>query len=306
MPLPLRCPLCSAASAEQCVVTPHVYGSPAGRGNAFFHCLSCDVRYQFPGLSPSEATKFYAAEFEHFMAGRSGDLGGWLKTDDHISANEATRLRRMSYIEPYLDDQADLLEVGCSSGFMLYPLLKKGCNCTGIEPSGVFREFISGRGINVYDSFENMRTQNRTDRFNLIMHFFVLEHIQDPLAFLLDQLSLLKPNGHIVFEVPNAADPLYSLYDIPEFEKFYWSVAHPWYFSEISLQYLLDQTNHPYKIHREQRYDLSNHMIWARDGKPGGSQRFTPDLGKEIEELYKDALKKSGKCDTLIGVISKS
>ena len=56
---------------------------------------------------------------------------------------------------------------------------------------------------------------------------------------------------------------------------------------------------------RDQRYDLSNHMIWARDGKPGGMNFFTEELGTEIESNYKQSLIKSGKCDTLIAVISK-
>jgi hypothetical protein len=115
----------------------------------------------------------------------------------------------------------------------------------------------------------------------------------------------LNPGGKIIFEIPNAADVLYSVYDIPAFERFYWSVAHPWYFTEQSLIYLLDKLNRPYEILFDQRYDLSNHMTWARDGKPGGMGRYTAQLGEELEEFYKASLIKSKKCDTLIGVLTK-
>ena len=120
------------------------------------------------------------------------------------------------------------------------------------------------------------------------------------------QLSLLKKGGKIIIEIPNVADPLYSIYDIPAFERFYWSIAHPWYFSEISLKFLLDQLGHEYEILLDQRYDLSNHLIWARDGKPGGMGRFTDKLGSELEESYKRALIQNRHCDTLIAVITKS
>jgi SAM-dependent methyltransferase len=136
------------------------------------------------------------------------------------------------------------------------------------------------------------------------MHFFVLEHIAEPLPFLQSQLALLRPGGRIVFEIPNAADPLYSVYDIAAFERFYWSVAHAWYFSEASLQHLLQQFGRPYEILREQRYDLSNHMVWARDGRPGGLGRFTHLLGQELEDTYKRELIRSGKCDTLVASIT--
>ena len=103
----------------------------------------------------------------------------------------------------------------------------------------------------------------------------------------------------------NVADPLCSIYEIPAFERFYWSIAHPWYFSEQSLHYLLKQLGLPYEILRDQRYDLSNHMVWARDGKPGGMGRFTNKLGLELDEIYKQTLIQIGKCDTLIAIISK-
>jgi len=136
------------------------------------------------------------------------------------------------------------------------------------------------------------------------MHFFVLEHIVDPLAFLQHQIKLLKPGGKIIFEIPNAADVLYSVYEIPAFERFYWSIAHPWYFSEKSLTYLLNKLDMKFDILLDQRYDLSNHIKWARDGKPGGMGMYTNALGEEIEILYKRNLIKTKNCDTLIGIIT--
>ncbi|MDD5298978.1 MAG: class I SAM-dependent methyltransferase [Gallionella sp.] len=303
MALPEKCPMCLAGREKQSVVTPHVYGGNV-RGHAFFHCQDCDVRYQYPGLTPEEEVRFYAAEFEGFMAGRAGNKGGWDKAEDHIRANEPTRLRRMKYLQPILAKGASLLEVGCSSGFMLFPLAEAGHDCVGIEPSGVFSEYVKERGLPVYESLNQLRQLAVRSQFDAILHFFVMEHIAQPRAFLEAQLALLKPGGKIIFEIPNAADPLYSVYDIPAFERFYWSVAHPWYFSESSLHYLLGQLGRPYEILRDQRYDLSNHMVWARDGRPGGMGRFTEALGSELEESYKQALIRNGKCDTLIGIIS--
>src|SRR5579859_2716381 len=100
MALPDSCPLCGAIAAQQNVVTPHVYGSPAVN-RAFFHCSDCDVRYLYPRLNQDEERQFYAAEFEGFMVGRAGG-GGWTKAEEHIRINESTRTRRMAYLEPYL------------------------------------------------------------------------------------------------------------------------------------------------------------------------------------------------------------
>jgi len=303
MALPKNCPLCNGTIEFQSVVTPHVYSDKSNH-HAFFHCEKCDVRYQFPGPTKEEEAQFYIAEFETFMAGRAGEKGGWNKAEDHILSNENTRLRRMKYITPHLTNNIDILEVGCSSGFMLWPLQKLGHQCSGVEPSGLFSDFVRSNGIDVYNSIDDITRINI--QYDLILHFFVLEHISAPLPFLLQQLALLKPGGKIVFEIPNAADPLYSVYDIPAFERFYWSVAHPWYFSEKSLHYLLKELACSYEIFGEQRYDLSNHMVWARDGKPGGMNRYTEKLGTEVEDCYKQSLIKTGRCDTLVAHIKKS
>lgn len=304
MALPERCPLCGADARSQTVVTCHVYGDRDGE-RAFFHCAGCDVRYLFPGLTAEQEAKFYASEFEAFMAGRAGAAGGWSQVEDHIRANEPTRQRRMQYLRPRLRSGARVLEVGCSSGFMLAPLREHGHSCVGVEPSGAFGEYLRSRGLEVYGSLDELAPAGQARRFDLILHFFVLEHIAWPLPFLERLLSLLSPGGRIVFEIPNAADPLYSVYDIPAFERFYWSIAHSWYFSERSLRYLLERTGQPFTILREQRYDLSNHMVWARDGRPGGMGRFTALLGRELEDAYRQGLIAAGRCDTLVGIVGE-
>jgi len=301
--LPAQCPLCGALPENQSVVTSHVYGAKSG-DRAFFWCNSCDVRYLYPRLSAEDEQKFYRAEFEGFMNSRSGDSGGWTDGEHHVLANEATRLRRMKYLPP-LSEGSRILEIGCSSGFMLYPLHELGHCCVGVEPSGLFRAYLSDRGIKNYASLEEVPPEVSVQGFDLIMHFFVLEHIGNALEFLQVQLRMLKRGGLLVFEVPNVSDPLASIYDVPEFERFYWSIAHPWYFSERSLSYLLEKVRQKYEIKFDQRYDLSNHMIWARDGRPGGQGVFADMLGDELNAAYKQALIERKHCDTLIGFIQK-
>ncbi len=272
-------------------------------GRAFFHCSNCDVRYLYPELTAEEAAAFYAAEFEGFMAGRAGSAGGWSNVEQHIQANEPNRLRRMAYLSGYLSPGSKLLEVGCSSGFMLFPLMELGHDCTGVEPSGIFQSIparAGHAGMHLAGSIISIRESAiRSDSAFLRAR----THCLEPGNFSSASSALLRPGGKIVFEIPNAADPLYSVYEIPAFERFYWSVAHPWYFSEASLRYLLDQLGRPYEILRDQRYDLSNHMVWARDGRPGGMGRFGKLLGAELEESYKKALIRIGRCDTLIGIV---
>jgi SAM-dependent methyltransferase len=300
---PANCPLCGASSDKQSVATTHVYGDDGKR--AVFHCSHCDVRYLFPGLTPEEEHRFYAAEFESFMHMRSSSGAGWDGPEKHIVANEAQRLRRMSHLRPLLNSNSNILEVGSSSGFMLYPLIAEGHTCTAIEPSGTFSDYVRARGIKCYDSISAMSQDNPDVRFDIILHYYVLEHVSDAVSFLQDQLALLKPGGRIVFEVPHANDALTALYKIPAYEKFIWVVSHRWYFSTSSLMRSIALAGGKGQIVLDQRYDLSNHLVWAKDGKPGGLGRYTAVLGQAIENQYKRALVDAGYADTLVGIVEK-
>ncbi len=304
MAVPAQCPLCGHSREHVNVITRHVYGGKPGQ--AFYRCGHCDVSYLYPGLTPEEEKKFYAAEFSSFMSGRAGSAAGWEEPEKHVKANDWMVARRMKYLEPRLPKKGRVLEIGCSSAFMLYPLVARGLECFGVEPSGVFADYVRSRGIECYETVEDLTAGDAVGPgFDLVLHAFVLEHISTPQQFLQQQLDLLKPGGRLIFEVPNSAEPLLTLYDVPAFERFYWIVAHTWYFSERSLQYLLGKLGYPFEILLDQRYDLSNHMVWARDGRPGGMGRFTPQFGREIEDQYRQALVQSRHCDTLVAVVKK-
>lgn len=300
MSLPTQCPLCHSTADKQSVITPHVYGDEK-KSHAFFRCIDCDVIYLWPQLNERQEKKFYTKEFEKFMTSRSGESTGWENAEKHIKENAFQYERRWSYLKNALPKYGKILEFGCSSGFMLYPLMDKGYECFGIEPSNYFSHYLNAHGIKTFQSVKGIK-----ETFDVVMHFFVLEHVRDPVLFIQENLRLLKKKGQLIVEIPNAADPLYTIYDIPAFEKFYWSIAHHWYFTVKSVHCLLSKVQGiNYKILKDQRYDLSNHMIWARDGKPGGMGEFPILSFGELDKIYKKTLIDQGFCDTLVLVIEK-
>jgi SAM-dependent methyltransferase len=143
------------------------------------------------------------------------------------------------------------------------------------------------------------------EKFDLIVHFFVLEHIRDPFDFFKETYAMLKPGGRIIAEVPCANDPLTSMYTIPEFEKFYWSIAHHYYYNPESISYILEKLGYEYELIPEQRYDLSNHMTWMMEGKPGGQGKYDQIFSRQLNEKYMDDLKSKWVCDTMVVVIDK-
>ena len=169
-----------------------------------------------------------------------------------------------------------------------------------------FADYLRSRGLTCFDSMRSLKQEKLAKKgFDLIMHFFVADQTADTVKFINEQIPLLKPGGKIIFEICSTNDPLISLYKFESFDKFIWAIAQNYFFSQKSFRFMMEGFGLPYVIILDQRYDFSNHMIWARDGKPGGMGRFTDTLGEEFELQYKQALIQSGYCDTLIGVLRK-
>jgi len=288
----MKCRICGISGESQTIRANNVFGGKDEHN--FWQCSECNAIYLSPPLTVSEEKYFYKKEFEKYMSTRVGDHRDWSNAERHIKTNQDQVDRRWKFLENHIFKDMNVLEIGCSSGFMLDKFKSNDCNVVGVEPSGEFLEFIKKNGHIAFETIDEVK-----EKFDLICHFFVFEHIANPFEFLEKQLTMLNERGVIVAEIPSATDPLTSVYDIDAFEKFYWSIAHHYYYTPQSLKYVLDKMNLNYELIPEQRYDLSNHITWMTDGKPGGQFRFDNIFSNGLIEKYKQDLKDKWLCDTI-------
>jgi SAM-dependent methyltransferase len=294
-----KCRICNAVESDQFIRAPFVFG---GRDeHNFWQCKKCNSIYLYPIPTVEDEKKFYLQEFEGFMSTRVGDHRDWSNAEKHKTTNQDQVIRRLPFLEKYLKKGVNLLEIGCSSGFMLDAFKNYGVNCLGVEPSGEFSEFLEESGHACVNDISDIVDK----KFDIVTNFFVFEHIRDPFNFIKGMHDLLNDNGVIICEIPCANDPLTSLYNIDAFEKFYWSIAHHYYYTPDSLHYIMEKLGYKYKLVPEQRYDLSNHMTWMSDGKPGGQGRFSEALGENVINSYRNRLIETWKCDTVFLYIWK-
>ena len=61
-----------------------------------------------------------------------------------------------------------------------------------------------------------------------------------------------------------------------------------------------------YEIIPEQRYDLSNHLVWMQKRKPGGQGYYKNIFSEDTIENYKKDLINSWHCDTMFIELRKS
>jgi 2-polyprenyl-3-methyl-5-hydroxy-6-metoxy-1,4-benzoquinol methylase len=116
-----------------------------------------------------------------------------------------------AFIEESLPD-GDLeglavLEIGCGDGALLEQLAHQGARVVGVEPGAVAAAGAWARRLEVHcEPFMASRFDGK--RFDLIVHHTVLEHIEEPIEFIADQLRLLAPGGRIICCVPDCAPAL--------------------------------------------------------------------------------------------------
>jgi SAM-dependent methyltransferase len=297
------CRICNAGPSTQKVRAETVFGGKVEHN--FHECSSCEAVYLYPIPSTEEEALFYKQEFEKFMSSRAGSERDWANTERHVQTNQDQVKRRWPFLQNSIKPDIDLLEMGCSSGFMMIAFRDAGVRCIGIEPSGEFIGFLKEKDFEAYQSLPELLEKKPNSSFDLITHFFLFEHIRDPFSFLKETYQLLKPGGKMIMEIPCVHDPLTSVFNIPAFENFYWSIAHHYYYSKKTLEYILNKLGYQYEILPEQRYDLSNHITWMTEGKPGGQGKLNHLFSQKTLQSYRHDLLNSWTCDTVFLTVKK-
>jgi 2-polyprenyl-3-methyl-5-hydroxy-6-metoxy-1,4-benzoquinol methylase len=112
-----------------------------------------------------------------------------------------------------IKEATKILEIGCGEGDVLKNFSNLGAICTGLEPGPQIKK-IHDKKINLIKDF--FPSRKLTDKFDLITHFNVLEHIDDPVLFLQQQKNLLTEDGSIICCFPNC-EPFIKSGDISIF-----------------------------------------------------------------------------------------
>lgn len=125
-----------------------------------------------------------------------------------------------------LEDCQDVLEVGAAFGDFVAAGIKAGLNITGIELNEAAIEVAQQKHLPV--NFVDLHTfsEQYPESQDAVCSFQVLEHISDPTEFIQWSIDCLKPNGKLIFCVPNIESFLghqYNILDMPPHHMLQWS-----------------------------------------------------------------------------------
>ena len=204
----------------------------------------------------------------------------------------------------------DIVDFGSGYGGFLIQAKPFAKSVLGIELESQVKPVYESHGIPLASSLKEVLSKPLTGgggKYDLLTAFHVIEHLQDPITILKQLASLLKENGKMIIEVPNANDALLSIYKNKAFSEFtYWS-PHLYLYNPHTLRKLGEKAGLKVDFVKcIQRYPLSNTLHWLSNGLPAGQKIWGGFLDSKIlQESYESALASVGATDTLIAQFRK-
>jgi len=206
---PDPCPACSSRESRLLFSgTDRLYGTT----NKIFRiveCRNCRLIRLDPQPNPLELREYYPPSY-------------WYTSEEDSAAHLEQTYRRfvlrdhLSFVERALresEEKGTVLDVGCGGGLFLEMLAERGVkNTIGLDFS-LDAAHVAWRRAGVPTVCATLtRAPFAPESCAAVTMFHVLEHLYDPASYLDAAHQLLRPDGRLIVQVPNAASWQFLLF----------------------------------------------------------------------------------------------
>ncbi len=159
-------------------------------------CPHCGTGLLSPQPLAEKVFQTYAGDY--FSAGGEQGYAETAYFSQELALRRTFRAL-LQKMPPFSPTTSSLLDVGCAFGFLLDEARGKFAQRCGVEPSPSGRARASRVSDRVFTSVAEVPRRS----FDCVTALHVLEHVPDPIGFLRELASVLKPGGVVVVGVPN-------------------------------------------------------------------------------------------------------
>lgn len=190
-------------------------------------------------------------------------------------------------------------DIGCGAGGFLDCIRGIAKKVIGVEPTNIYRDYLNSKNSETYQ-YAAEALLKYEGQLDVVTSFHVIEHVEDPNNFVIEIARLLNKGGTLVLATPNKDDILIKM--LPNlFPRFFYRVAHRFYFGKESLVKLINncQNLEIIEVKYMHTFGLGNALHWLRDKCPMGDQSF-PMIDYEADQQWANYLESRGASDTIM------
>lgn len=186
--------------------------------------------------------------------------------------------------------------MGTGHGGILDLVAPMASEAIAVEPQEIARLSLAAAGHKVVPDLASV-----DGTFDVITLYHVFEHLSQPIAFLREVKSKLKPGGNLLIEVPHARDALLTIYANEAFKRFTLWSEHLLLHTRQSIKMFIETAGFANcTVEGVQRYPLANHLHWLAQGKPSGHRNWFMLRSADLDRAYAMRLAALDCTDTLL------
>jgi 2-polyprenyl-3-methyl-5-hydroxy-6-metoxy-1,4-benzoquinol methylase len=156
----------------------------------YYRCTSCGLIYLFP--VPTDLGKYYPNEYYALPS-----------SVEQLASNAESERFKIDIIQRFVS-HGRLLEIGPSWGGFTYLAQKAGFEVEAIEMDTRCCKFLTDIvGIRAINDSDVVKAIKKTDSYDVIAMWHVIEHLSDPWATLNVVVEKLLPGGILAIASPN-------------------------------------------------------------------------------------------------------
>jgi SAM-dependent methyltransferase len=181
------------------------------------------------------------------------------------------------------DRGANVLEIGCSWGYLLKLVRDAGASPYGVELNALRARYVNEQ-LQIPCDASLDACERRGLRFRKIFLLYVLEYVPAPLSYLRRLLDLLEPGGSLIVVTPSLRDALKDLWRNEGFGKFFYDQHAINYLSPRAVTRLAERLQTGgVSVETRQGYSFVNHVSWFLTQAPRttgvvGGDNFVRDI----------------------------
>lgn len=220
-------------------------------------------------------------------------VNGSSAIEDYFRLHAGQQPGYLALFERLLRPGLVVADCGCGGGALL-DLVKARTQARtiAIEPFTGYHASLRERGHEVYPTTEAALAAGVAG-IDLALSFHVIEHVDDPVAYLHAMRRLVGPAGRAVVLTPNWDDILMRL-DPARMAPFFYRRVHNYYFTAQALRWVGQRAGWSKAddiFYHE--FGLANTLLWLRDGRPSGHTRL-PEVDAAADTAWRAKLESSG------------